>query len=124
MVCPWPAKHPPPMVCTLGHARQRAPPTLGHVEGGAQREVDGEPAEHVGGVGGRVDGQVHILVQLRIKVAREAVAHCTARSGEGVGRERGQGCWLDWVVSADSWEREGEQGPMVCAWPMRFEAAK
>lgn len=51
-------------------------PTLRHVEGGAQREVDGEPAEHVWRVGGRVDGQVHVPVQLGVKVARKAVADC------------------------------------------------
>ena len=52
----------------------------------AQREEDGEPGEHAGGVGGRQDADHDLLVQLALKVAAEPVEHrvsncCEAQFG-------------------------------------------
>ena len=40
-----------------------------------QREEDGEPGEHAGGVGGGEDADHDLLVQLALKVAAETVQH-------------------------------------------------
>jgi hypothetical protein len=53
----------------------------GEVDGRLQREEDGEPAEHVGRVRGRVDAERHVAIQLRVKVAGKAVAHRRGRAG-------------------------------------------
>lgn len=37
-------------------------------------EEDGKPAEHVGGVGWGMDAEMHVAMQCRIKVSRQAVA--------------------------------------------------
>ena len=47
----------------------------GAVERLAQREVDREPGEHVGCVGGGVRGEADVAVELRVKVAGKAMAH-------------------------------------------------
>ena len=43
------------------------------LDGLLQREEDGEPGEHAGGVSGRQDGDDDILVKLTLKIASEAV---------------------------------------------------
>ena len=45
------------------------------LDGLPQREEDGEPGEHAGGVGGREDADHDLLVQLALKVAAETVQH-------------------------------------------------
>ena len=44
-----------------------------HLDGLLQREEDGEPGEHAGGVGGRQDGDDDILVKLTLEIPSEAV---------------------------------------------------
>ena len=43
------------------------------LDGLLQREEDGEPGEHAGGVSGRQDGDDDILVKLTLKIPSEAV---------------------------------------------------
>ena len=56
------------------------------LDGLPQREEDGEPGEHAGGVGGGEDADHDLLVQLALKVAAETVQHrvsncCEAQFG-------------------------------------------
>lgn len=50
-----------------------------HVHRRAQREINGEPGEHVGRVRGRVDGQVHVLIQLSVEIASKPVQQRAGR---------------------------------------------
>lgn len=59
-------------------------PTLGDIERVAQREVDGEPAGHVRCVRVRVRAEPHVAVELRVKVAPQAMAHCARAEGRAV----------------------------------------
>ena len=43
------------------------------LDGLLQREEDGEPGEHAGGVSGRQDGDDDILVELTLEIPSEAV---------------------------------------------------
>mmetsp|Transcript_10003 Transcript_10003/g.36543 ORF Transcript_10003/g.36543 Transcript_10003/m.36543 type:complete len:220 (+) Transcript_10003:2049-2708(+) len=43
------------------------------MHGVAEGEVNGEPGEHVGRMGGWVNAQMHVAVERRVKVPREAV---------------------------------------------------
>ena len=43
------------------------------LDGLLQREEDGEPGEHPGGVSGRQDGDDDVLVKLTLEIASEAV---------------------------------------------------
>ena len=43
------------------------------LDGLLQREEDGEPGEHAGGVSGRQDGDDDILVKLTLEIPSEAV---------------------------------------------------
>ena len=45
------------------------------LDGLPQREEDGEPGEHAGGVGGGEDADHDLLVQLALKVAAETMQH-------------------------------------------------
>ena len=55
------------------------------LDGLLQREEDGEPGEHAGGVSGRQDGDVDFLVKLTLKIPSEAVED---RVSHQVERER------------------------------------